>query len=287
MSRHPWTAAPSRRPRGGAGAVFGALLTLSALGGCGAPEPAEGEAAQLAIRVVADDDAAEAGAPAAGPGLGTQAAGIGLSPAALTFGARCAGTGGNKVLELRSTGSSTLTLRTLSVSGAAFRLVSPPALPAQLAPGRSLQLTVRYAPRADRPDDLQPAGSLIINSSAAGQPSVSVPLRGSVPPLQFSLSSSTLSFGNMRVGQQVMRTVQLRNNGACALQIGGYNLSGTLQEAVLIDDPDDAPLRAGERRSLDVIALCDRRGTIDAYADFFTNYGQDLATLRVRGVCQP
>ncbi|MCS6915464.1 MAG: choice-of-anchor D domain-containing protein [Myxococcales bacterium] len=256
--------------------VFG---FVGGLCGCGLP----GEV------LSADDDSGVEGVgwlgAAAETAAGTQAARLSVSPAELRFQARCPGTSESRTLQLRSTGAAAVRVLTLWVRGSAFRLVRPPVLPLELAPGEQVELTVRFT--APTGSGAAPTGSLVINSTDASRPSVSVPLSGSVLPVQFSIRPATLDFGLQRIGLPRVRYVELRNTSSCSVQVGGLEMSGSLADAVLMGDEGPEPFRPGESRTVDVVCLCNERGTIDARAQYFSTLRQPLGTLRVLGTCRP
>jgi glucose/arabinose dehydrogenase len=76
-------------------------------------------------------------------------------------------------LRLRNTGTGPLTINGLPISGP-WQLVSPPALPATIAAGASLDLTVRFIAETGRVS----AGTLTIQSNDASAPSKVVQLAG-------------------------------------------------------------------------------------------------------------
>jgi fibronectin type 3 domain-containing protein/regulation of enolase protein 1 (concanavalin A-like superfamily) len=78
------------------------------------------------------------------------------------------------VLRIHNSGSQPLTISSLALSNNAFQLVSPPAANAQVAPGGSLDVTVKFVATSG---DLR-TGTLTINSSDADEPATVVQLAG-------------------------------------------------------------------------------------------------------------
>ncbi|MBI3209167.1 MAG: choice-of-anchor D domain-containing protein [Candidatus Solibacter usitatus] len=98
---------------------------------------------------------------------------VSVSPTALDFGSIAAGQRADKTLTLTNTGSSALTVNTLSATGV-FSVVSPSA-PLTVAAGASTTVTVRFSPLAAGAQ----TGTLTIAGSAS---TITVPLSGTATP---------------------------------------------------------------------------------------------------------
>jgi hypothetical protein len=127
------------------------------------------------LSVVSNDPArsvvtvALTGAGAAGP-----APSISLAPASLDFGAVSTGQTKDSKLTIGNAGTADLTLRSILSSGADFTLVNA-TLPVTLVPGRSTDITVRFAPSAAGPA----SASLTIASNDPARPSLALSMTGS------------------------------------------------------------------------------------------------------------
>lgn len=107
---------------------------------------------------------------------------IEVRPLSLSFGEVTLGTTADRTVEVRNTGTANLQVSGLSTNNAAYSVVSP-AMPATVAPGNAITVTVRFAPTAEQPE----SGDLTITSDDADAPTVAVALSGTgvtepVPP---------------------------------------------------------------------------------------------------------
>lgn len=273
---------PGRRP-GRLAALFLTLSLGAGLSGCGPPEEAGAEAgpeaddAEVVTQsIIGADEGAEASAAGAR---------LALSAEELRYQARCPGLSGRKTLTVENEGSATLIIRALSVSGRAFSIVEPPKLPRRIKSGERMELTVKFSPPADRPDQLSPRGTLRITSNDAAQGTRSVALKGSVPPMGLTFYPLQVDLGQIRVGATRTTRVELRNGGACALPVGWFDTSGDMADSVLVDNLDQFQLAAGATKRVKVTGLCDSRGDVDAKLRFYTPSNVPLGSVPVSGTC--
>jgi hypothetical protein len=121
-----------------------------------------------------------------------------------------------------STGTANANISQLTVSGAGFSLVSPPSLPLALADGQKVSLTVKFTAQAGG----QASGNLQITSDATNSP-LNVGLTGTgVAPGQVAVSPTTLSFGNVTVGNEAQLAGTL-TAGATDITVSSAEWSGT------------------------------------------------------------
>jgi hypothetical protein len=173
-------------------------------------------------------------APAPKAATGDQTATLAVSSSAVDFGS--VSVGGTKKVSLTLTNSSdgdkAATVSKISISGAKFKLTNPPAVPAAVADGQSINLAITFSPTASG----SASGTLTITSDATNS-SISIPLSGAgsstpTPAAQLSVSPATLAFGSVAVGQSVSKTAKLTatNSNVTVTTVdasgSGYDLTG-------------------------------------------------------------
>ena len=161
-------------------------------------------------------------------GTGLQAA-ISLTPSSANFGSVTVGSTNSQTIQIGNTGNGTLTITQASATGSGFSTTGL-TLPLSINPGQSSTFNGQYQPSAAG----SASGSITIVSNAASSPNV-VALTGTgVAATQIlSLSTNTVSFGNVDTGTTSTQTVTVTNMGNANVQISqiapsgpGYSLIG-------------------------------------------------------------
>jgi hypothetical protein len=147
-----------------------------------------------------------------------------LSATQLDFGVIGVGTTSPaQTLTLSNTGSGTMTINTISVDESAYAL-SGVTTPLNLGAGASAQLSVTFSPTA--PQDFP---GIISFSGTECNPGQSVSLTGTGQFPIYTLTPSTLSFGNQTVGtSSATQTVTLTNTSLVDLIINSASISPTV-----------------------------------------------------------
>lgn len=156
----------------------------------------------------------------AGTGVAPLAA---VSPTSLAYGNQLINTSSTRNVTLTNSGSSTLTITGISVSGAnASDFVSNNNCPASLAPAGSCTVSVTFTP----PVMGSRAATLQITSNA-NNGTQSVGLSGTGVAAVASVSPSSLSFSSQRVNStSPPQTVTVTNTGTSGLTISSVTLAG-------------------------------------------------------------
>lgn len=144
------------------------------------------------------------------------------TPSALTFGSVLLGATSKQGLSLTNSGTASLTISQISVSGSPFSItgITPPMT---LSAGQVTTATVTFAPLQAGSVD----GSISIVSNATNSPTlISLNGTGSAPTLQLTASPTILNFGNVMVGNNATKTVTLTNTGNASLNISQISVSG-------------------------------------------------------------
>lgn len=171
-----------------------------------------------------------------GPGTGNGQALLSTSASTLSFGNVLIGSANTQPITLTNSGSGSLSVSQVSISGLGFSL-SGIATPMKLAAGQSTTATVEFAPEQGGSVE----GSLSLVSNATNSPTlISLNGTGIAATLQLSASPTGLSFGNVTVGNSSTQTATLTNTGNSSLNIiqitvsgSGYTTSGLLLPATL------------------------------------------------------
>lgn len=161
-------------------------------------------------------------------GTGLQA-GISLTPSSANFGSVAVGSTNSQTIQIGNTGNSVLTITQGSVTGSGFSATGL-TLPLSINPGQTSTFNAQYQPSAAG----SASGSITIVSNAATSPSVLALTGTGATATQFlSLSTNTVSFGNVATGASSALPVTVVNTGNSNVQISkiaasgaGYSLSG-------------------------------------------------------------
>jgi hypothetical protein len=225
------------RPHGRGGRALAALVALVALAAApGTPTSAN-----------------------AGPGRAPGEAGRVLAaPAAVTFEGAVAGTPAARMLYLYNSGGRPLTVTGVDAPAAPFTLTGLPALGATLAPGRHIDVAVRFAPPAAGAW----TGELRVRTTAG---TTTVALSGTAAPSgRLVLEPASLDLGAVTVGQSAIAAVVARNDGDAPLAILASTPPVGGPFAVLDGLDAGTVLAPGASRTLRVRFAPDRPGAATA-----------------------
>jgi hypothetical protein len=147
-------------------------------------------------------------------GAGVQP-GLSVSPASFNFGSVVDGQTKAQNFTITNTGTSSLTLSQIGVSGTGYS-VTGLATPALLAAGQSTTFSVEFAPSTAG----NLAGSVNITSNAPNSPAgVALSGSGVAASVTVSASPTSLSFGSVNAGTASAQSVTLTNNGNANLTL--------------------------------------------------------------------
>ena len=150
----------------------------------------------------------------------------------VVFPATPLGTTVQAALSITNTGTGPGTVTGISLTGSAFRLQGVPLLPATIAIGQSIVVTIFYTPAAVATDSGQITISLgsgsPITAGLTGSgtaPSFTYQIVGANPPVTLS-SGGTISFPGTNAGQTNSVTVRVTNSGNAGGTVNSISLSG-------------------------------------------------------------
>ncbi len=144
-------------------------------------------------------------------------------PSAITFGDVTEGSPASQTVQLANSGTGTLSITQISVTGSGFSAGSLP-LPVSLNSGQTSNFNVQFAPTAAG----SASGSVTIVSNAPNSPAI-VALSGTGMPAtqSLSLSATNLAFGSVTAGSSSTQSVALTNSGNAKVTVSQITESGT------------------------------------------------------------
>jgi hypothetical protein len=156
-------------------------------------------------------------------GNGLAAGSLSANPSSLNFGNVQDGNTQALALTLTNTGGSSVTITQANVTGTGMS-ISGLTLPLTLTAGQSTpSFNVVFTPQAAGAIN----GSLSITSNASN-PSLAIPVSGTgVTPGLLTAATTSLSFGNVQVGNSPSLAETLSNAGGTSVQITQANVTGT------------------------------------------------------------
>jgi hypothetical protein len=147
---------------------------------------------------------------------------LSVSPSSANFGSVIVGNTDSQVLTVSNTGTANLTISSLTASGSGFS-ASGISIPLTLTPGQNASFNAAFGPVSAGSQ----SGSVSIASNAAGSPfAVSLSGTGVAVTRQLSVSSPSLSFGNVTVGSSATQNVTVTNAGNSNVSISTISASG-------------------------------------------------------------
>ena len=155
-------------------------------------------------------------------GTGLQAA-ISLTPSSANLGNVTVGLTNSQTIQIHNTGTSVLTITQANVTGSGFSTTSL-TLPLSINPGQSSTFNAQYQPAIAG----AASGSITIVSNAPTSPTVLALTGTGVTASQIlSISTNTLTFGNVSTGASSTLPVTVTNTGNSNVQISQIAASGT------------------------------------------------------------
>jgi len=149
--------------------------------------------------------------------------GLSLTPTSASFGSVVTGSTNSQTVQIRNSGTSSLTVSQATVTGAGFTL-SGLALPLTLTPGQSGNFNVQYAPQSAG----SVSGGVSIVSNAPNSPAtVALSATGVLASHTISANPGSLSFGSVTDGSSASQGFTVTNTGNSNVAISGITATGT------------------------------------------------------------
>ncbi len=166
------------------------------------------------VTVVSNDPAGPTAAALTGTGI---APAIAVDQTSIDFGNQRVTTTGNRNLKITNTGTDTLIVSSISVTG----VFAAPTAGFSLAPGASQTIQLSFSPIATGAAN----GSLTINSDAATSPT-NVALVGNGIAPAISVDQVSIDFLGQRVGTTGNRNLKITNTGTDTLNVSAVSTTG-------------------------------------------------------------
>jgi hypothetical protein len=235
-----------------------------------APEAAGEAAGGIAIASNASDPNLTIGLSGIGA-LGRLSA----TPASASFGAVIMGDNSSKTLRLSNTGSSSLTISRVSVSGRGFAL-SQVAIPLKLPAGQSINLEARFAPGTTG----VATGSITITSNAA-DPSLTIGLSGTGVLGRLSATPASAGLGAVVIGETNSQTIRLSNTGNSSVTISRVNISGSSFKIAGLNMP--TVIASGRSATFNAVFTPTAPGTVTGLVSLISDAPNSPLTIPVSG----
>jgi hypothetical protein len=140
--------------------------------------------------------------------------------ASVTFGSVAVGSSGSQSITLTNSDTASITISSVSVSGTGFA-VAGLSMPLTLNAGQSIVFSASFTPSSAG----NASGSISIVSDAPSSP-MTIALSGTGMQAQWSITPTSVNFGNVNVGSNSSQNITLTNSGSAALTISSATLSG-------------------------------------------------------------
>src|SRR6185437_7625178 len=144
------------------------------------------------------------------------------NPSSVSFGSVLTGSSTPSTVTLTNSGGSSITISAATVSGTGYSL-SGMSVPATIAAGNTATFTVTLAPQ----NAGTATGSAVITSNASNG-TLTIPLTATVTaPGSVSPSPSSVSFGNVVVGNTQLVSETLKNPGGSSITVSQATITGS------------------------------------------------------------
>src|ERR1700690_333475 len=212
------------------------------------------------------------------PGGQSQTPGTGVlsaSATSLAFGSVAVGSNATQSLSLTNTGTATVNIGAATISGTGFPVVggNPPSLPPV---GQRTTVQVQFGPTTSG----AASATLIVTSDASNSP-LAISLTGTGTQTGMTISPSSISFGNVTVGQSSSQTVILTNTGSANLVVSGATVSGAGFGITGLSLP--VTIAAGQNTSFSVQFAPTVAGTVSGSIAFTDNASGSQQSLTLVG----
>ena len=153
-------------------------------------------------------------------------AGLSVSPASVDLGAVPVGASSDGVIAISNNGSTNAEILAAQAGAAAFTVIAP-SLPAAVAPGSTVTLTVRFSPSIAGAASTE----LILDTDDTATPTLAVSLFGTGvvdgQPPDIDVSPVALDFGASPLGIPLSQDVTVLNVGSSDLTVTGASATGS------------------------------------------------------------
>ena len=148
---------------------------------------------------------------------------ISATPLTAQFGSIPVGTQNTQSVQLTNTGSSSVTISSVTASGTGFS-VSGIATPVSIAAGATRQFAIGFSPTTTG----SASGAVTIASTASDSSlSIATSGTGATTTRVLTVSPASVAFGNVTVGSSATKAITLTNSGNASLTVSSDSVSGS------------------------------------------------------------
>ena len=206
---------------------------------------------------------------------------LSISTSSLSFGSVTVGNSAQEAVVLTNTGSASLQVAQIQISGSAFSVVGSAGAPLTLAAGSSSTLTVAFTPKAAG----KITGSLSVIADSATD-TIALSGNGTIEAVPgLTLSSTSLAFGTVAMNTSVSQSVELTSSGTAPLTISGAMVSGSGFTMSNLGFP--LTLSPGQTATLTVTFDPTNSGQFAGTLTLNTNSSGGAATIAMSGSGRP
>jgi hypothetical protein len=212
---------------------------------------------------------------------GAAGAAVTLTPASVIFPSQPVGTTSTpQTITLANTGSATLTIATLAVTGTSAKdFAQTNTCSSSLAAGTNCTVSITFTPSASG----SRSASLTVSDNAAGSPQT-VSLSGTGIAGAVSLSATSLSFGSQPVGTtSTAQTTTLTNTGSVPLSITSIAFTGTNANNFAQTNTCSTSLGAGAKCTISITFIPSGSGSRSASLTVVDNAVGSPQTVSLSG----
>jgi HYDIN/CFA65/VesB family protein/ASPM-SPD-2-Hydin domain-containing protein/centrosomal CEP192-like protein/flagellar associated PapD-like protein len=217
-------------------------------------------------------------------------ASIAALPPSVNFGTVAIGSAPvSRNLIIENSGNAALTVTDIQLNSGTgeITMTNVPSLPAMLAGGASIQLSLQYAPTNAGLD----MASVVVTSSDRGTPMLNVPVSGigGIPTTcSISISPSQMTFGLVERGRTVTLPAEIRNAGMQPCNVMNVHLMGMPQFGIASGGDPMFTLPPGGVHRVDVTYTPDNYGMHNTLLEFQSDDpAQMMVQVPVSGASSP
>jgi len=213
-----------------------------------------------------------------GTGVSSSPGAVTTTPSTVTFGTVADGTTNSQTVQLKNTGSSSVTISSATVSGTGFKL-SGISLPLTLAAAQTSSFTVAFGPTASG----SVTGNVTIKSNAATNPTYTMALSGTGASATrtISLGATSLNFGSEILGGSIPLEVAVKNTGNSSLTISQINVNGS--GFSVTSGISGTTISAGQTANLNVVFAPKITGSASGMVTLISNASNSPNSVAVSG----
>jgi hypothetical protein len=209
-------------------------------------------------------------------GDGVAALPLTATPASASFGSVPIGTTNSQTMQLKNTGTTSVTISSATVSGKGFQLhgITPPL---ELAGGKTTDITLSYAPTVTG----YVAGTVSIVSNAENKTlTMTASGTGVTATRTITATPTSMSFGSLVLGSSKTLPVELKNTGNSNVTVSGVTISGA---GITTSGMSGSTLAPGQSATVDVTCAPRTAGSVSGSVKVASNATNSPVTIALTG----